>query len=94
MKEHTLKCLRPFLERIQSGQKTFEIRKNDRDYQVGDILHLYEYDPKSSIQWAYEGRMPMVSVMVTYMSSAYQQDGYVVLGIKPTPPTQTHKEGE
>jgi hypothetical protein len=28
-----------------SGAKNFEVRINDRNYQVGDILILKEYDP-------------------------------------------------
>jgi len=38
MKTHTLKIKQEYFERIISGQKTFEIRKNDRDYQVGDAV--------------------------------------------------------
>ncbi len=82
MREHVLKCWPQFMPRIASGQKTFEIRKNDRDYQVGDRLRLCEYDPKTSVQWAYEGRHPQLLAEITYMSSAFQQEGYVVLGIR------------
>lgn len=82
MTTHDLKCLKQFMSRIQTGQKTFEIRKNDRDYQVGDVLRLHQYDPESKVQWNYEGRHLMITAEITYMTSAYQQDGYVVLGIK------------
>ncbi len=85
--EHCLKILKQFMPRIRSGQKTFEIRKNDRDYQVGDILRLYEYDPSSSVQWAYEGRNPSIIAKVVYMTTAYQQEGYCVLGIEVQKPT-------
>ena len=83
MVEHSLKIEKRFIPRILSGQKTFEIRKNDRDYQVGDILRLYEFNPEHKIQWSYEGRVHNLTVEVVYMSSFAQQDGYVVLGIKP-----------
>lgn len=82
MREHVLKCWPQFMPRIASGQKTFEIRKNDRDYQVGDRLRLYEYDPKTSVQWDHKGRHPQILAEITYMSSAFQQEGYVVLGIR------------
>lgn len=40
MKTHRLKTLAPYWDRVYSGEKTFEIRKNDRDFQVGDVLEL------------------------------------------------------
>lgn len=83
MVEHFLKIEKRFIPRILSGQKTFEIRKNDRDFQVGDILCLYEFNPEHKIQWAYDGRSPNIIVSVVYMSAFAQQEGYVVLGIKP-----------
>lgn len=43
--EHVLKAVQPYFEMLWSGKKNFELRKNDRDYQVGDILYLHEYDP-------------------------------------------------
>lgn len=42
---HKLKTWPQYYERILSGEKTFEIRFNDRDFQAGDILVLQEYDP-------------------------------------------------
>lgn len=35
---HYLKIERNYLERLVSGEKKAEIRINDRDYQLGDIL--------------------------------------------------------
>ena len=43
-KFHMLKTIPPFFEQITSGKKKFEIRKNDRDFKVGDYLQLREYD--------------------------------------------------
>lgn len=45
MKTHTLKTWPSYFEAIQRGDKRFEIRKNDRDFAIGDVLHLKEYDP-------------------------------------------------
>ncbi len=38
MSTHNLKTWMPFYQDVIDGRKTFELRKNDRDYQVGDIL--------------------------------------------------------
>ena len=35
-----LKILPEYFEAVKSGKKTFELRKNDRDFCVGDILIL------------------------------------------------------
>jgi hypothetical protein len=41
---HDLKTLSRYYDRVVSGDKSFELRKNDRDFQVGDELHLIEID--------------------------------------------------
>ena len=38
MKTHRLKVFIKYADAIMSGAKTFEIRKNDRDYEVGDKI--------------------------------------------------------
>lgn len=43
---HDLKIWPEHFAAVVSGDKTFEVRVNDRDYQVGDVLHLQEYDPE------------------------------------------------
>lgn len=46
MTVHRLKLLPEYYDAVANGIKTFEIRKYDRDYKVGDTLHLYEFDPE------------------------------------------------
>lgn len=41
---HELKTWEKYFEAILSGNKKFEIRKNDRDFKVGDIIKLSEYN--------------------------------------------------
>lgn len=72
---HELKILPEYFEAVVSGDKRFEIRKNDRNYKKGDILRLNEYQDGQ-----YTGRFHVVEI--TYITDYAQQDGYVVLGIK------------
>lgn len=44
MKTHELKCEERFFYDILRGEKRFEVRRNDRDYQVGDALLLKACD--------------------------------------------------
>ena len=44
MKTHYLKTIQPFFSEVLKGAKTFEYRRNDRDFQVGDEVYLQEYD--------------------------------------------------
>ncbi|MGY3710727.1 DUF3850 domain-containing protein [Lactococcus lactis subsp. lactis] len=44
MKEHELKLDIKYFDDVKSGKKKFEIRKNDRDFQVGDTLRLIAVD--------------------------------------------------
>lgn len=48
MKHHSLKIKPKYLDDLMSGKKTFEVRLNDRDYQVGDRLG---FDTKKYKAW-------------------------------------------
>lgn len=43
---HQLKVWPEYFQPIIEGRKTFEVRVDDRGFQTGDILILYEYDPE------------------------------------------------
>ena len=42
VREHVLKVARPYFDALIDGSKTFEVRKNDRAFQLGDELILWE----------------------------------------------------
>lgn len=42
MAVHELKTDSDVFQAVVKGDKTFEIRRNDRDFQVGDLLVLHE----------------------------------------------------
>ena len=76
MSEHELKIFPEYLVAIAEGRKQFEIRRNDRDYKIGDVLILNEWQPASG----YTGLS--VPVIVTYITDFEQRDGFVVMGIE------------
>lgn len=49
MRIHDLKCWPPFFGLIQNGIKRADVRKNDRDYRVDDLLLLREYLPDATL---------------------------------------------
>ena len=75
---HELKILPKYFRSVLRGDKTFEVRKNDRNFQVGDKLILKEWE-----NGEYTGNI--IEKNVTYIlddSSGYVLDGYVIMGIK------------
>ena len=44
---HHLKTWPKYFNEVHWGQKTFEIRRNDRDFRQGDFLALEEWDPET-----------------------------------------------
>ena len=41
---HELKILPQYFKEVSNGNKTFELRKNDRNYKIGDTLLLLEFN--------------------------------------------------
>lgn len=75
---HKLKTWINFYKDIELGMKRFEIRKNDRDFKIDDILVLQEYN---NITNQYTGKEK--TVKVDYMLEGGQfglEEGYVILG--------------
>lgn len=61
MKTHKLKTLPAYFDAVERGDKTFELRNNDRDFQAGDVLLLEEFDPtliRISPPWPAGSRPP------------------------------------
>ena len=57
LKPKKLKTLPQYFEEVVKGNKKAELRLNDRDFKVGDIYELEEYDGK-----IYTGRSVMVRI--------------------------------
>ena len=46
---HVLKTWPEYFEKIADGTKTFELREDDRGFEVGDELMLVEYSPVADV---------------------------------------------
>lgn len=75
---HELKLWPVYYEAVESGLKTYEIRYNDRNFKVGDILHLKEYDPDKK---EYTGREILKDVIYITEGFVGLAQGFVVLGL-------------
>ena len=76
---HNLKVWAPYFEELSTGSKTFEARKNDRNFKVGDTLRLLEFNPKTQL---HTGRALFATV--SYMLEGGQfgiMKGFVVMGL-------------
>lgn len=80
---HQLKTLPKYFERVFTNEKTFELRKNDRDFHVGDVLVLREWEPEFPIEGkdGYTGRFIECKVTYIFPGGSYGLDsGYCILG--------------
>lgn len=76
--EHQLKTIQPFFNDLSGVGKNFEIRKNDRNFKVGDVLILSEYDGKHLTGI-------FLKASITYILKDCEKfglkDGFVILGL-------------
>jgi len=88
--EHELKILPQCFERLLSALNGYlQLRKDDRDYKVGDTIRLREYIPSRLIKYTpfvseYTGRE--CNRTITYILRDCEKyglkKGFVILGIK------------
>nr|WP_294490620.1 DUF3850 domain-containing protein [uncultured Anaerosporobacter sp.] len=73
---HEIKIANCYFEDVKQGIKKFELRKNDRDYKVGDKLKMMEFKDGE-----YTGRM--LNAVITFILEDYEgiKEGYCILSI-------------
>lgn len=79
---HEVRCQWRWFERLLAGDKTSEVRFNDRDYQAGDLLRVLAIDRSGS---SLTGQS--VTYLITHVlgSDAFPEalhPGYVVLSLR------------
>lgn len=93
MVEHDLKCSEQYWDKVASGEKRFEVRRDDRGFQRGDILLLRKTSadrpttyitPRGDSSWPAEAYT--IRMRVDWILTGGQlgvEPGYVVMSISP-----------
>lgn len=95
MTKHALKIDEQWFDAVAAGTKNFEVRKNDRDFKVGDTLLIEEWDSKVVDKGegyesqfgprGYTGRKAVATITFILRAEEFPiaiKEGYAVLGIK------------
>jgi hypothetical protein len=82
---HELKCWPEYYAAIERGEKTFEVRKWDRPYRIGDTLLLKEYNQVKNAHTGRETARRITYVLdMTYLpgDNVPHFAGYCVMGLE------------
>jgi hypothetical protein len=88
--EHILKTFVDYWRAVESGEKTFEVRRDDRGFQKGDVLVLRCMEKNFRGHWVekrhtHDNSPYQIRRKITYVLTGGQlgiEPGYVVLGLK------------
>lgn len=75
---HALKTEKRYFKSSAAGIKSFEVRKNDRPFSLGDYVALNEWDGR-----CYTGRFSLHKIVYVLSDIEYCKEGYVILGLEP-----------
>lgn len=79
MKIHKLDIFEKYFQQIENGTKSFEVReKRDRNFQVGDVLVLYE---QNEITKERTGRTIIKEIIYILDDENFCKKGFAILGL-------------
>lgn len=78
MNLHRVKTETKYFRARKAGDKPWEVRLNDRDYQVGDILEQVEIEDNG----AETGRVDYSKIAYMMNDERFLKDGYVVMTLR------------
>ena len=93
--KHTLKTHPAMFRACRDGVKPFEVRKDDRAFQTGDVVQLTYYDPDAGafpaapMPYDADDKREPLEFRVTFVLRGGQygiEPGFVVLGLAPISP--------
>lgn len=77
---HELKILPQYFKAVLEKRKTFEVRKNDRHFAVGDGICLREFDPLS--KKGYTGLVWYGNITYILNNPLYCKKGFIIMSIE------------
>lgn len=80
MTTHSVKATVAWFPHYLDGSKPFSVRRNDRDYQAGDLLSVYEWEPVTSTE---TGRWALFRIAAVWDSLPALDAGHCILTLKP-----------
>lgn len=87
MQEHIVKAWPQYFDAVKRGEKPFEVRRDDRGYQKGDVIVLQRTSETSPyyVEYDYRGRVKNeLRKRITYILTGGQfgiEPGHVVMGL-------------
>jgi len=75
---HYLKCTPEFFDPLDSGEKPFEVRLNDRGFRLGDVCVFRRFTDVEG----YTGRVCVRTITFILDDERYCLPGHVVLGLR------------
>jgi len=75
---HELKCWPEYFQKVWDGQKPFEVRNNDRNFEANDSVTLMEWDPKTE---NYTGRKITALIGTVITEAAFCRKGQCVFSL-------------
>lgn len=91
---HQLKIESKYFKQIIDGIKTFEVRKNDREFHAGDYLGLNEitdHPINKKDERKETGRVILVKVLNVFDNSDFVKEGFVIMSIIPCKIIETER---
>ena len=91
-REHFLKCWPSPFQAMRAHVKKLEFRLNDRDFQLGDILRLNEYDPNRNEYTGEADRYRVTHILVGPDFGV--PAGYVAMSVEPIASTRASEQAK
>lgn len=84
MTVHELKCWPKYFQELKEGRKTFELRRDDRGFKVGDTLWLREWTKSTGYTGAMSHR-PISHILTAGDMGAFASDalghGWIIMSL-------------